>query len=505
MNDATSTVEIADVGGSKQLLVLGESGSTERSIKTRFTQGAGVAINYGLQVGTGGFEMSGGPTIYGNVFSNGNIVATGGSTVTGSAIAASVVALDAEVENVSASTTPWGTQTVGTNSGVQTLAQSFTVSTSTPITMLEFLVRKNGTPSNATVRIFNDVSGSVGTTQIGGSGSLSAALVTSSFGYIKVYPFTPITLVPGTTYWLTVQHTGTNANYYTFGMTNNQYAGGIVRLRNRTGSYFNPTPTTQDMSFRVYTGGLNTISGITIGGTANAGIVNNSTVSGSLFCQSGSSNNKACNTSQPMPSPLGFPISDANITLWKSEAGGGTVRNSDWTLGGSTATSTSGALKINGNLTVGAGATLTLGGPLHVTGKIIVTGGGRIVLSSSYGTVDEKIIAQYIDLNAGGLITGNGQAGSYVVAIADGVDCPAGCYGMTNRVITASGGTGSVVLVAPNGTIEFTGGASAKSAVAKKMILSGGTTLNYESGLSDISFVSGPAGAWTIESWKEVE
>lgn len=505
MNDATSTAEITDISGNKQVLIIGESGSVQRSVKTRFVQSAGVVINYGLQVGSGGFEMTGGPTIYGNVYSNGNIIASGGSTVTGSAVAASVTAIDLEIDNTQTTATPWGNQTVGTNSGVQTIAQSFTVSTSTPITNFEFFVRKTGTPANAIVRIFNNNSGTVGTTQIGGNGALSAALVTTNYGYVTVYPFTPITLVPGVTYWLTVQHSGTNLNFYTFGMNNNQYPNGTIRLKNRTGSYFNSSPTTQDINFRVFTGGLSAISGITINGNANAGIVNNSSIGGNLFCESGEQNNKSCDTSQPIPSPLGFPISNSNIALWKTEASSGSVRNSDWVLGGNMATSTNGPMRINGNLSIGAGATFTLGGPLYVTGKITITGGGKIILASSYGTQDEKIIAERMDLNAGGLITGNGQVGSYVVVIADGQDCPLGCLGMTNRVITASGGTGSVVLVAPNGTIEFTGGASAKSAVARKMILSGGTTLNYESGLSNISFISGASSGWNVESWKEIE
>lgn len=94
--------------------------------------------------------------------------------------------------------------------------------------------------------------------------------------------------------------------------------------------------------------------------------------------------------------------------------------------------------------------------------------------------------------------------GNYVVIVADGPDCPLGCSG-SNYSLASSGGTGSVVLIAPNGTIEFTGGTTAKSAVAKKMIMSGGTTLVYEAGLTSMSFTTGSSTNWSVESWKETE
>ena len=51
----------------------------------------------------------------------------------------------------------------------------------------------------------------------------------------------------------------------------------------------------------------------------------------------------------------------------------------------------------------------------------------------------------------------------------------------------------------------FSGGAQAKQATANKIIMDGGTTVNYESGLSNPNFTSGPSGAWVIDAWKEVE
>jgi len=496
LNQATATAQIIDTGTGKEILTLGEAGTTDRYSKAVFTQSAGLAITYGVQTGTGGLQMSGGPTVYGNVYANGNIVASGGSTITGTAVSASMYELEDQV-NIGSSGTPWGFQDVGKSSNVQTIAQSFMVSTSTPITSIDVYVKKNGAPANATIRIYNNNGGTVGTTQQGSNASLSAAMVGNSYGWVKTYMYSPITLQPNTLYWLTIQYSGNNTKYYTFGLTNDEYADGSMKLKNNTGSYYNPGTATQDMYFRIYTGGVSTISGINIGGDANAAIVNSSNISGNLYCQSGTSNNKSCNTTQPLPNYAPIPVIDSMIDGWVAEASAGTVRNSTWNLGGATATSTPGPMRINGDLIVGGGATLTLRGPLYVTGLFKIEGGAVVRLDPSYGTDDEVIVANNFKLSGGGVLNGSGQSGSYVTLVAKGTD--AGEYAGI-----AEGGTSAVIYVAPNGTMKFSGGATAKASVANKIIMEGGTTLTYEAGLASLSFAQGASGAWNVDSWKEV-
>ncbi len=504
MNEGTSTATITDVGGAKQIISSGVTGNFQRNAKATYTQGGGMSINYTVQVGNGGLVMSGGPTVYGPVYANGDIIGSGGSTITGNTISAALYELEADTQNDDGITAPASFQTVGTSAGVRTLAQSFTVSTTTPVTSFDFLVKKTGAPANATMRIYNDNGGSVGSTQIGGNGSLSANLVnTSTYSWVKVYPYAPVSLTPGTTYWVTIQYSGNASNYYIFG-TNNIFGGGTMKLKNRNGSYYNPSPSNLDSYFRIFTGGVATISGVTIQGSANAGIVNSSTVNGALYCQSGISNNKACDTSQPIPTSVPFALTTTTVDGWKASASSGTVRNTSWTISGTTATSTPGAMKIIGNLTVDSGATLTVNGPLYVTGTISVGGGSKIQLGSSYGAGDEKIIGQYVRLTGGGQVLGNGVTGNYVILVADGPDCPSGCSG-SNYSISTSGGTASVVLVAPNGSVELSGGTTAKSIIAQTIIMSGGSTLQYESGLANLSFTTASSTTWNVESWKEVE
>jgi hypothetical protein len=162
-------------------------------------------------------------------------------------------------------------------------------------------------------------------------------------------------------------------------------------------------------------------------------------------------------------------------------------------------------MRINGDLTISSGATLTINGTLYITGNLNMSGAGKIQLGSSYGTGAGVIVVDgTTDLSGGALITGNGQAGSYAFLVSTNTLCPMGVSCGNNYAIDASGGTGSVVLVAQGGGIRFTGGASAKAAVASYMYLSGGTTLVYETGLANVNFSSGPGGTWVVDEWQEI-
>jgi hypothetical protein len=325
--------------------------------------------------------------------------------------------------------------------------------------------------------------------------TISASTVTGSFAWIDVYPTSPITLTPGTTYWLKLVASGTSAtNYYTVGTNNNIYSGGQLKTKAGAGSWTLPSPTTTDEYFSMYAGNASTISGMDITGSARAYTVNSSNVTGALYCQAGSGNNKSCDSSQLPPTTASFPISDANIDEWITDASAGGVRNSSLSLSGSTASSTTGALKINGSLTLSNNAVLTLNGPLYVTGTINISNDGIIKLGSSYGSGSGYIIVDGTTTTSNdGQFQGSGYSGSYIM-----IASKSGNINISNK-------GGSVVLVTLNGTIDFSNFATAKAASGYRMTMSNHTTLNYESGLTNIDFSSGPSGAWSIDSWGEVE
>ena len=155
-----------------------------------------------------------------------------------------------------------------------------------------------------------------------------------------------------------------------------------------------------------------------------------------------------------------------------------------------------GPAKINGNLSITGGAELTLTGTIWVTGNISLTGGAIIRLASSYGTNDGVIITDgYVSLSGNSEFYGSGEPGSYPFLVTTS-SCPddASCGG--NNAISFGGGSGTVGLVAQNGTIHITGGSALKAVVAKTIEMSGGAELIYDSGLVNSHFSSGPGGSW---------
>jgi len=230
----------------------------------------------------------------------------------------------------------------------------------------------------------------------------------------------------------------------------------------------------------------------TVSGTAQAHTVNYTNAAGNIYCQVGTGNNKSC-ISQADPIAVDFSITDANIAEWKAEAEIGGIHNGNYSVGWAGATL--GPKKIVGNLTVSGGGTLTITGTLWVTGNITLNGGGTIKLASSYGSNDGVLIADgTVVISGGGHATGSGTASSYIMLLSTNSGSSA---------ITVSGGAGAVIVYAPSGTINISGGASLKEATAYKMSISGGSSITYEFGLIDNNFSSGPSGSWVVESWGE--
>ncbi len=508
---ATSTAVVTDVGGDKQIIATGNAGAFSRVSKSVFTQGAGISINYGLQVGNGGVTLSGSSGISGNVYSNGNISASGSCSITGSATAAVSVTQFADQSN-SASGTPAIDMTFGTTSASQDFAQSFTVSTTTTLAQVGLYIRKVGTPSNATIKINTDTGTYPNNTPTNtslASGTLSASSVTTSYGWVNIAFTTNPSLVPGTVYWLVIDNSSVStSNYYTMAATTGDTytaANGVLKRGQLGGSWTTPN-TAYDAFFQIYLGGVSTISGVSVGGSGGdvrAFSVTGTTASGNLYCQTGSGNNKSCDTSQPTPSPLAFPVSDSNIADWKAQATALGVRNGSLSIAGATATTTAG-MKIIGNLDVSASGDLTLTGPLYVTGDVTISGAAHIRLASSYGASSGYIVTDgKINISASGGVVGSGNSSSYIVMITT-----SGCGGTTScsgaSAITVSGAAGAVVLISPDGKIDFSGSASAKGAIGYGMSLTGNTWLYYDSGLADINFSSGPSGSWNVSSWQEI-
>jgi len=214
---------------------------TVRTVKATTTINNDViSFNYGVQAGNGGFMMSGGAIVNGNVYSNGSIVATNGVHITGSATAANPPTTHADQAN-NTPLPPPSSITFANATGTQDFAQSFKLSVGEPMNNIQFYIKKVGSPANIAVKIVNDNAGSPGNT-VFLSGSLSAALVTTNFGWVTVtMPTTPI-LDPNETYWMVLDASSNSSRYYILGANSNGYANGIGRIGRYGTSWSDTSP-----------------------------------------------------------------------------------------------------------------------------------------------------------------------------------------------------------------------------------------------------------------------
>ncbi|MCX6753774.1 MAG: hypothetical protein NTV03_01830 [Candidatus Nomurabacteria bacterium] len=504
LGDSQAITAITDIGGGKKKIsTLGSTDTLERKIEVTLNTAAGVSLSYGVLVGQGGVYIDSG-VVNGNLYSNGPISANGSGSnkITGTAISANSPALIADQTNGTGN--PANNITFGNAAATQDVAQSFQVTTSSPLNKIQLLIKKTSTPGDITVKIMNDVSGNIGST-IFATGTLLASSVTNNYdGWINVSFTTNPLLFVGTTYWLVLDAGTSNTKYYTIGATGgNAYTNGASKIGQLGGTWNTTNANIIDYYFNIYLGGINgSIIGNnvntklpvgTTSGTAQAHTVNYVSSTGNIYCKSGTGNNKSC-IDQEDPAYVAFPVSDANITQWKADALAGGIYNGNYTVPWNGAVL--GPKKIVGDLDVGSGG-LTVTGTIWVTGNIVMDGGGTTKLDPSYGSGDAVIVADgTITVTGGGKATGSGAAGSYLMLLA--------LSNSQTAAMTVSGDAGAIIAYAPYGTMNVSGGSAIKEATAYKLNLIS-SSVTYEVGLMNNNFSSGPSGTWNIDSWKEVE
>ena len=502
----TATINVADAAGTKTVSISSDVETYERNYEIELSQGEGVSFSYGLQVGQGGFEMTNNAVVNGNVYANGDIIGVNNAAITGAAIAANVSDPLVDTSNNGGTIDPpFGMNFGGNSSGTpQDIAQSFTVSTTTPVSSIRILIKKTGTPSNITLRIKNNTSGSPGSTTLG-SGTISASTVTTTYGYLSVPLSATVPLTPGTTYWLVLD--GANygtGRYYTSGANDSAFAGGSAKIATTGSTWTSASPATRDLYFDVYVGGdTGLVSGVTVGGEAWANTVTGSTVTGTIYCQVGTSNNKACDTSRADPVQQAWPISEGNIQEWKDQATAGGATSSISLSGSQNLTLNS--IKVNGDISLSNSSYIYIQGTVYVTGNITLSNDAQIRVHPSLGSSGAIIVTDgRVSTSNNGLFNGSGTSGSYIMVVTTST-CPTGTGCSGGNAIEINNNSGSVILNAQNGTLKFTNNAAAKQATARKIIMNNNTSVTYEAGLANPNFTTGPSGTWTIDTWKEVE
>lgn len=488
----------------------------KRKIGAEVTQSEGVSFNYGIQTGNGGFFITGGSKVIGNIYSNGDIIGGAGVRITGSAIAAAGgLGIFKDQSNEIPLPPPSGI-TFNNTGNTRDFAQSFRPSTTSPINRISIYIKRTNWPANFTVKLMTD-NGGVPGTQIA-STVLNTNNVSTNYGWVDlVFTSSPV-LNSGNNYWFVIvgdtKSGKTSTNTYTVG-ANTAYTLGNAKVGTAGGVWNNTIPTGLDSYFSLHLGSSpaqiwgNEGDYMYVGSTSTD-IVWSSTVKhistpGTIYCQYGELNadGKICNTERSNPSTLPMPVSQANIDQWKLEAESGgstTTLNIGWAGG------TIGNKRITGNLTVSGGGTLIVTGTLWVEGYVTVSGGGKIKLSPSLGQNSAVILTdKYAQINGGGTFEGSGTPGSYPVLVSTSV-CPSTtpCTD-NNSAISLSGGAGAVILIAPFGKISINGGSGARAVTGDSIYISGGGVVTYETGLAELSFSSGPSGGWSIDGWGELE
>jgi hypothetical protein len=459
-------------------------------------QTAGNSLNYGVQVGQGGLTVRGSADIIGNVYSNGPIkgdgLVTGNGSISGNVTVANSMPSDPLQTAVLNTAAPYVTITkeLGRTTADQDLAQSFTVPTTGALNKIVVYIRRIGLPSDITLKIVADNAGEP-TGAILATGTLKRNGVQTSFANADIRPNVNIQLLSGVTYWI-VLDTGVNSSSFYQVLSNNFYSGGVLKSGNTSTNIWSAG--INDMYFGIYTGGINDINSIYIGGNAWSNTVQSSTITGSLFCQTGVGNNKSCNTSAGLPQQVPMPISDATILGWKNEIALSGTHTGNYTIGNSQNASL-GPLKIVGDLTIGISSTVTLTGGLWVTGDIIIGQSSKVKLTPSYGSNDGFIIADgKITAKLSSVLEGSGTAGGFIMLLTTS-SSPSGIF--------LEGSNRGGILYAPNGTIDILGRSRVISATGYNINLNDSSQLIYDYGLSNSSFTTGPAGTFEITKWRE--
>lgn len=247
----------------------------------------------------------------------------------------------------------------------------------------------------------------------------------------------------------------------------------------------------------------NKIEGVNIGGDAYAFTFTNCNVAGDIYYVSGGSVSgcPAGGTINIRPNqvdPRSMPISDSQILNWKSEAASGGVMGPI----NSNANLNLGPVKIEGDLRVYGNGTITIEGTIWLTGNLTFENNAEIKLSSSYYGNSGMIIADgKVLLQNNAELEGSGQPGSYLMVLGtnNSVDELSPAFWVKNNI------EGDIIFYAANGLMVLENNAELREATAYKLFLRNNVEVNYQTGLQDASFSSGPGGSWEVTSWQEVE
>ncbi|OGZ26985.1 MAG: hypothetical protein A2365_02680 [Candidatus Nealsonbacteria bacterium RIFOXYB1_FULL_40_15] len=260
----------------------------------------------------------------------------------------------------------------------------------------------------------------------------------------------------------------------------------------------------------VVAGNGNKMDSISVGEDASAHTCVDSSVAGNLTYVSGGSaaSCSAGGTISSQPNQIDLmplPISSEMINEWKADASAGGIITTDMSY--STASNYLGPVQIGTpsspkNLTIDTNGVLRITGTVYVTGNLTINNNGILTLDpASYGSLSGSVIADgLISISNNAVLNGSGLAGSYILLLStnSSVDPASPAVYIRNNAQGA-------IFYASNGLIYLYNNMLAREVTGYKIKINNNAEIQYEAGLQNALFSSGPGGSWEIQSWEEVE
>ncbi|MBM3206295.1 MAG: hypothetical protein FJZ43_01605 [Candidatus Staskawiczbacteria bacterium] len=199
------------------------------------------------------------------------------------------------------------------------------------------------------------------------------------------------------------------------------------------------------------------------------------TVTGSISTQSAEIQN------QPLP------ILQSQIDTWKSDAENGGIITGDYTITNNQSVIL-GPKKITGKLTISNNSTLVITGTIYVVGNILFDNNSTIELDSSYGSLGGIVLSDgKVETKNNASLNGSGQEQSYILVLSTNT--------ANNAIVVDNNATGAIFYASAGG-VELKNNVRAKEITGYKVKLNNNAIVEYETGLSDLNFTSGPGGSW---------
>ncbi len=220
---------------------------------------------------------------------------------------------------------------------------------------------------------------------------------------------------------------------------------------------------------------------------------NNNLVTGSAFSGGTITGFTVNGTKREHAPTIPLPPFDANY--WKTQANiNNDPINGDYIV--PTGSTNLGPRKITGNLIANTGHTINIQGPVYVQGNITINSNNTINLDPVFGSQGTVILCDgTIVINSNVNINPTAQKG-YILLVSTS----------SGTAMTLNSSTAGAIFFAPNGSISMNSHTHEICITARGLILNSNSEVDYDIGLANYLFITGPGGEWVVKpgSWQKL-